>query len=416
MKRRMEILQRMMKTDPEGTRDSLRKASLLAKKEKAKQRIEEYQHHLNISEVTKIDLSNGDFTTVPEFVFKAVKLEELILDDNEISRLPRELKNLSNLKMIRWSHNELSTKRIKIPKLTGIETFHLYGNKLSKLPNLKRLKNVKKLYIGGNKFPTIPVKRLRKLKNLHELSLARNPLVLGKEKYSKLSGLKKLGLIFCEIDSVHPSFYQLHGLTELVLAENKLTHLSDGISGLSSLVNLSLYKNKLEDLPSDIGELKKLEEIDLYYNNLEVIPPAVGDLDNLKVLYLSYNKIYDLPEEIGNLSNLRELYVHHNRLSFIPEGISRLNQLKVLHFQENFMPEFPYQILGMKSIRDLDISFTEIRVLPLGIEKMELENFYYKDLDIDLLHSDNDEARAMIMRMLDRGTNCNPRIYEEGAE
>ncbi len=409
----MRILRKMMRRDPKAARDSLYQARLLANKEKDKSRILGYQKNVDIDKLTSIDLSNGDFEEIPDFVFNASNLEHLILDDNQIVVLPKELQDLEKLRSISWDRNHLGKKKVRTRKLKGLEQLSLIGNDLSKVPKLRKLRYIQKLDLKGNEFTSIPIKHLRKLKHLNEVNISSNPLELRKAKYFKLSNIKKLTLSKCDLDSIHPTFYQMSSLEELNMSENKLTHLPDGISNLSNLINLSLYKNELQSLTADMGDLEQLEEIDLYYNQLKIIPGSIGNLQRLRILYLSHNQIYDLTEEVGNLGLLEELYVHHNRLSSLPANISKLDRLRILHFQNNYLLQFPESILDLRNLQDLDISFNDLTVLPAGIEKMGLKNFYFRGLDIDFENQESARQREMVLRMVKRGVNCKPEIWKE---
>lgn len=416
MDRRMRILIKMMREDPKAARDSLAKARLARQKNSSKKRIEGYLTSGNLEELKELDLSNGDFTEVPAFVFEAKNLEVLILNDNRVEKLPKELQQLSKLDRIYWERNELGKKRFKIPKLPGVTKLDLSGNALRKLPKLKRLDGLKELVLQENEFESIPTWKLRKARTIKEVDLSSNPMTLGKEKYHRLDWLPVLKLNKCGLDSIHPSFYRLTGLEELQLQVNKLTSVPEGVSSMSKLTKLSFYKNELTSLPADLFEMQDLEVIDLYYNQLQIIPDDIGKMKSLSILYLSFNKLYSLSEEVGELDKLEELYLHHNRFSDLPLSLKKLSSLKTLHVNENYLTEFPSQILSLEALRDLDISNTDITSIPASLESMSLAEFYYRELDINYNNITNAYIQPMIVRMQEKGVTVSPRIRAEVVE
>lgn len=408
VKRRMSNLKRMMDRDPNAVKDSLERMHGNKRREEALQRVSDYRNGA-IGNFKIINLSDAGLDRIPDFVFNAISCETLILNDNHITRLPKELNRLTKLKEIQWMRNGLGTAKFKLAKLPQVNRLFVDNNGLKNVRKIRRLKNLTGLSLESNNFSKVPVNQLKRLKKLDKLDLSKNPIELSKSKYSKLS-VSELSLSSCGLQSLDPSLYSMSELEELILAGNSFKSLPDGISELISLRYLSLYRNQLDGLPLDIGDMDALEEIDLYYNNLEKIPASIGDLSNLRVLYLSFNKIYDLPESLGELSKLERLYIHHNRLSYIPNGIGELNKLKLLHLQENYLPEFPSQVLEIEALRDLDISSTEITNLPDSLKDLKLKNFYYRGLKLDPRFKEKARHKKLLSEMTNNGVNCFPQI------
>lgn len=410
--REMKRYERLRERDPVRFLDSLKILSKQRAKEKANERIKKYQS-ASFDELIEIDLTGAQLSEIPEFVFQASNLEILVLDDNQITELPKQLQKLTHLKRIYWRNNALNDSRVKVVKLKGIEKLDLSGNHLDRLPPIQRIQGIKELVLENNQFEKIQVWKIHRLKSLQELELSQNPIKIDRRWYGLLSQIEILKLNKCDLQSIHPSIYKMTNLKDLQLQVNRLVAIPEGISNLRNLSKLSFYKNEIDQLPLELFELENLELIDLYYNKLEIIPEQLAQLEKLKILYLSFNDIYDLPVEVGTLSNLEELYVHHNRLSEIPSSISNLNSLKVLHFQNNYVPQFPSFLLKMQSIRDLDISANDITEIPREIRSMQLDTFFWRDLSIDLNDPKNAPSIDAILEMIDRGVTVNPMIDRE---
>ena len=410
----MERFMRHMERDPEGARDSMKRARIKWNLAEALERVDWYNSNNNLDTLKEIDLSYAQLTKIPEFVYQAKNLETLVLDYNLITKLPRQLRELDSLKKIYWRENKLGSIRPKISKLPQVKKLSLADNSLIKLPKTKRLAGLEILELKENEFEEIPINRLKKNKKLKELAMGANPLLLGKAKYKKLAFLKIFKGNNCELTSIDESFYEMTGLDEIQLQENLLERLPEGISSLENLAKFSCYKNKLTTLPSDFFELKKLKVADLYYNQLEVIPKELGNLDSLEVLYLSHNKIFSLPNELGQLTKLKELYLHHNRLSVLPASLKNLDSLKVVRVNNNYLLDFPIQFLNIESLEEVDVDNNELTTLPAGVELMSsLTLITFQNNAIDLQSEQNAHIPAMIERMLKRGVFCKPAIYQE---
>ncbi|MEM7298250.1 MAG: leucine-rich repeat domain-containing protein, partial [Bacteroidota bacterium] len=195
----MKEMERRMRRDLKGFRDSVALVRKEKTRKEARIRIEEYKSDPNFSELKEIDLSGAQLEEVPAFVLGAISMEVLVLDGNNISRLPKELSELKQLKRIYWRNNDLGTKKVQIPKLIGIEKLDLTGNSLSKLPKVQRIKGIEELVLESNQFEKIPFWKVRKLKSIKELELSQNPIALDKRWYWLLKDLKILKLNKCGI-------------------------------------------------------------------------------------------------------------------------------------------------------------------------------------------------------------------------
>ncbi|WP_421762936.1 leucine-rich repeat domain-containing protein [Ekhidna sp.] len=405
----LEEIRRRREKDPIRFDDSVSRIKELSRYEEATQRIEKYKLS-DISTLKEIDLTGARLEKVPEWIYSAHKLEVFILDHNKISKLPKRLKELPNLKRIYWRFNDLSKSKVKISKLPKVEKLDLTGNGLSKLPRLHHLNELNELVLEDNQFTKLPTWKGRRLKNLEELDVSKNPLKLDKRWYGLIDHVEILRLNKCQIDEIHPTLYKMSGLKQLLIQVNELEEIPEGISSLKFLNKLSFYKNSISTLPPDLFELRGLQVIDLYYNELEFLPPAISNLENLEILYLSFNKLYDIPAEIGELANLKELYIHHNRLSQIPSEYAQLKKLEVFHIQDNYIPAFPNQVFKMTSLIDLDISDTEIKSIPMELTDLKLKNFYWRNLDINLNDIRQIETRRTLVELMKNKTNIVPRI------
>lgn len=414
-----KIFERMYAEDPRAAVDSANVAIRRAHQTEGQEKLLAYQANTRIDTLVEIDLSYAGLDRIPEFVFEATNLKVLIIDHNDIRKLPKELGKLQHLERVYWRANHLDRFLwVRIQRIPNLKKLDLSNNLLERLPSgIRKLEGMNELVLDQNFFREVPIGRLSKVSFLNQVSFNKShALMLSDVKYEKLSFLEVFKANNSQLTAMDPTFYNMQGLKELQLQENELSSLPPGISRMRKLEKLSLYKNKLQSLPEDFYELD-LKVIDLYYNELEMIPEELGAFKNLEVLFLANNRIYSLPESIGKLSNLTEMYVHHNRLSVLPESVSNLKKLTVARVNDNYLVDFPSQFLEMKDLNDLDVSNNQITTIPDEVEALpSLRLFTFQENPIAIDGQANPHLAPMIVRMMEAGVICVPRIYAQEVE
>ena len=187
----------------------------------------------------KFDKRHKSIEEVPSEIGQLTHLKDLNLSENEISSLPLEIGQLTNLAILRLAHNQLKKLPPEIGYLTRLTKLNLAGNQLTNLP---------------------------------------------------------------------PEIGQLTNLNELNLAENKLTTVSSEIGHLRNLTILRLPNNQITSLPLEICTLTNLKNIDLAGNPLEFPPweivrqgvSAIKDyyLTRKSWIFQAIPKRYDLREKM----------------------------------------------------------------------------------------------------------------------
>ena len=190
----------------------------------------------------------------------------LNLDYNELTELPKEIGNLTQLTHLDLSINKLTKLPKEIGNLTQLIELYLTNNKLTKLP-----------------------KEIGNLTQLTYLDLSDN-----------------------ELTELPKEIGNLLQLIALYLHNNNLTELPKEIGNLTQLTRLDLSYNKLTKLPKEIGNLIQLTNLYLSDNELTELPKEIGNLTQLTELYLSYNNLTELPLEIINLTRLKYFIYHNN--------------------------------------------------------------------------------------------------------
>lgn len=203
-----------------------------------------------------IHLKKLQLTNIPRGFFLAKKIRDLNFDDNKISSIQKEIKNLKNLIF-----------------------FSVRNNQISSIPEeLSSLKKLEILDVSKNNITCFPTK-LCTISNLAELYLEENLLKIIPSEIKYLSKLE-----------------------QLILNNNQLESIPDEIGDLTKIEELELKGNKLTYIPATIGKLQKLLLLCLQYNNLTTLPPELSKLHAKVEIVIEDNPIIYLPSQLGHLA------------------------------------------------------------------------------------------------------------------
>jgi internalin A len=163
---------------------------------------------------------------------KAAREGELDLSGRELTSLPPEVTQLTNLQTLRLSVNRLTSLPPEITQLTNLQTLDLSINQLTSLPpEITQLTNLQTLRLSVNRLTSLP-----------------------------------------------PEITQLTNLQTLDLRRNQLTSLPPEITQLTNLQTLDLRRNQLTSLPPEITQLTNLQTLDLGINHLTILPRKLAPL------------------------------------------------------------------------------------------------------------------------------------------
>ncbi len=221
-----------------------------------------------------------------------------MLIDNQLTELPPEIGQLTELRTLMLDGNQLTELPPEIGQLTELRTLWLDGNQLTRLPpEIARLSHLQVAMLSENQLAELPPE-IGRLTRLEELRLDGNQLTELPSEIGRLSGLRTLRLDGNQLTRLPPEIGQLTGLRTLRLDGNQLTELPPEIGQLTNLEELSLDGNQLTELPPEIGQLTKLERLALVGNQLTELPQQLADfLTEGLVLELLGNPLKDpLPD------------------------------------------------------------------------------------------------------------------------
>ncbi|XP_068652088.1 leucine-rich repeat receptor-like protein kinase TDR [Aristolochia californica] len=327
----------------------------------------------NSSELIGLDLSGKSLfgTLSGKYVGALADLVDLNLSDNSFSgRLPMEIFNLTNLKIIDISRNNFSDPfpggiavvrqltvldafsnsfsgplPLEIARLDSLKVLNLAGSYFEGPipPEYGAFKSLEFLHLAGNSLSGQIPKELGSLQTVEHMEIGYNyyrgsiPAELG-----NMSNLQYLDIAQANLSGPVPDLSNLTRLESLFLFRNQLTgSIPLSFGNINSLVNLDLSDNFLTGpIPTSFANLKNISLLGLMYNYMNgTVPEGIAELPLLDTL-LIWNNFFSgpLPQNLGNNSQLKWLDVSTNNFTgSVPPRICAGGKLsKAMLFSNHF--------------------------------------------------------------------------------
>lgn len=344
----------------------------------------------------------------------------LVLEREELSELPAEIKSFKNLKSLSIYRNKIKQLPDYLPEL-GLIKLDLSNNELTSVPDvLYNCTTLKKLNLKSNKLTAIDP-RLFNLKELEELNLNSNSISEIPNEIGKLMNLKKLFLRMNELESLPNSVANLKKLEEIELYGNDFYKFPETLSASNSIKTILMGSNSIKHLPESVVDMEKLKYIDLSYNSLSLkerdhisdfpariivntksyedrfysIHEAVEHKDISTYIHDNHNDYSNLELDLSVLQSTISLVLTHNKLKKFPPGVTALNNLKTLILRHNNISKVPEDINKMTSLNRLDLSYNNLTSLPSTVGELPLKYLYLGNNNF------NDPEKALIKSWFD---------------
>ncbi|KAF5895627.1 carbonic anhydrase 7, partial [Clarias magur] len=195
--------------------------------------------------------------------------------------------------------------------LEQLEELCLDQNQLTVLPNnIITLKHLTYLGVNHNPLSVLP-EALGELRELRELWAINCGLISIPPSIGKLGKLQKLGLSSNSITTLPPQFGNLKSLQWLNLADNKIEDVPEDLKNLQSLVFINLNKNSFKKIP------KALIGPSAWYKSYPIAQGARQSPINI----VPEEAVYDsrLPGISINYDNCTSLTISNNGHSVVVE-------------------------------------------------------------------------------------------------
>src|ERR1044072_5459094 len=325
----------------------------------------------------ELSLTGLNLTELPPELFELSNLIRLQLNDNEITIIPDEFSVFTQLRILWFQNNKITEIPKAICQLFSLQELSLSSNQISVLPDaFSDLSNLKKLFLYNNNLGAIP-EVICNIPNLEKLFLDNIQTTSIPDAISRLVKLQDLKLRSNKINSVSSSVKRLKNLIDLDLSENELEFLPEEIGDIPNLETLALNDNKIAVIPGVISKLSQLYRLSLRHNQITAIPDVIGDFRNLVSLNLDDNQISMIPDAIGRLSKLRSLSLIGNKIDTISNAIGNLSNLEILALENNQVAILPDALSKLTILETLSLENNRLEKIPDSFAELSsLERFY----------------------------------------
>lgn len=288
---------------------------------------------------------NCGIQALPECIDHATNLRYLLLQNNNITRLPDSFCSMKSLRSLDIANNHVEHILDCIGNVTSLTLMNLWGNNITHITEgICSLKSLSVLRLRENNIKTLP-SCFGQLKSLTTLALGNNPsLATLPDTMNNLTNLAELNISFCNFSSLPHALRGMPKLRNLFANNNTFQALPDWIGEIRTLQVLSFDNNFLRTLPDTIGNLINLTSLYILQNEILVLPDSLTKATGLNVLSVGNNLLTHLPESLGNLTNLMYLYLADNRLSYLPSSTKNINTIQSLVVTRNCLDPDKYWV------------------------------------------------------------------------
>lgn len=184
----------------------------------------------------------------------------------------------------------------ELSNLTNLEILDLHGNNISAMPrNVDQMSRLRILNLNENSLEMLPFESLSKMP-LTELLVKKNKLsgALIRDSIECLPQLQTLDASLNQLTGLVPlgATIDLPALSILTLSINRLQGLPD-MTTWTSLLTLAVDENSISSIPNSFFGLEKLRHADFSGNDIRVVPPEVARMDSLSMIRLNGNPLRD---------------------------------------------------------------------------------------------------------------------------
>jgi Leucine-rich repeat (LRR) protein len=322
-----------------------------------------------IQQLKLLSLQSNKIETIDESLFNYLyNLETLNLNDNDLTNLDFNLKNLTRLHTLDLSYNgiaKLNSNLFDPKKNVQLQRLLLNNNELTNVKQkfFKNLVGLKEVNMDFNKLVTLESNVFLNNNNLEILSINNNFLTdINEQAFNGLkTSLQRLHLSRNKLKHLNDDlFIYTTSLQQLFLDRNLLTTLNrNTFFGLeTSLVELNMQFNRIRTLNGSVKYLKSLQKLKLSNNQLESFSFS-GEFENclnLTMLNMESNAIDRMPD----LSHVQTRFVALHEIDVTSNSICTLGPSPLNKFKDLF-PNLRYLKLNNNRLR-CDCDLIELKI------------------------------------------------------
>jgi Leucine-rich repeat (LRR) protein len=358
-------------------------------------------------EGNRFTLNYLKFSTLPYNAFiNSPCLEEVYLNDNKFTSIPRTLQFLSNLSTLDLHDNEITSLKTDIFKnLYTLEDVNFSGNPVKVLTFLDTPSELTSFACNNCQLTKVaPVENL----SISEIDLSSNRLSKFPVELLEFTSLTTLNLAYNNIkifeDVEYTDFYRPY-LRNINLQSNYLTEISEHLYHIPNLEVLNLNENDISGA-IDIKGFISMKELmipnqsitdvffmDFMYDGYGNTKTLNEFLPSMLKIDLSGNKIETFQVEKGIFNeSIKTINLTNNRLQAIPSVIPKFKGLEKLELSVNQIEAVETQI------------FSDFRGLSVNLSHNKIKK---------VIHTDAFEAINLFEIMKDSYPNNDEIIFEK---
>ena len=180
---------------------------------------------IDLQSIQALDLQNAGMKRVSEYDFSDLpNLQELYLYGNKLKSVFPALNKVKNIKVLILGNNQIADEGVegKWKVFKNLEKVVLNNNRLTKIPkDFQKLTQLKELNVSGNQIDSIPPE-LSKLKNLQKINLRGNKLKDVPKEWKALKNLQWIDLSENEITNIPKEWVKISTLKTVILSSDRV--------------------------------------------------------------------------------------------------------------------------------------------------------------------------------------------------
>ena len=306
----------------------------------------------NFNALTEINLTSNKITWIDDGLFSPTihsNLEVILLSDNVIETMP-SLNGFNSLRTLDVSINLL--QNFTVGNLSSLKNLDVSYNNLNEMPVLTNILSTLKVFrITNNNVTSVPLGYFDKTPALEELDL-------------KLNHIREISL------------GNLFHLVSLNLFNNDLQNMPRITQNLTSLRTMVLDSNEISQIPE--GYFNKVPLLQkLIMSNNPLVTFNCSGLSNLKELRLNKTIMNEFPNITDCFQSLVILYFEGLRETLQIKGIEKSlvfgstltpvksESLTQLELRRTYIGDLPsWFLFSLPNLERLDIATTELTEMP----------------------------------------------------
>ncbi|KAK5939353.1 hypothetical protein PMZ80_008657 [Knufia obscura] len=255
-----------------------------------------------------LDVHGNNLTSIPVGFRRLQQLSVLNVSNNSLDlSVFSTISELADLKELRLSKNGLSgALPTEITKMTELRILDLRDNQLDELPaSISELRNLQKLFLGGNRFSLVPLGTLP-AEGLLELDVSHNMLsgTLAADELKAFKKLQSLDVSFNSLGSICAGELELPALQTLAVHNNRIAELPD-LSLCTGMTTLTASENSLKAIPESFYGLTSLRNVDLSGNSIKTIEASIMSMEKLSGFNIAGNPLREKKYLTMNVDEIR---------------------------------------------------------------------------------------------------------------